>query len=73
MKNGIYLKSSHNLFRLLFELESGSSNSNELTFCGKISAVIINGSGRMPKQLINTNVEKLANGIQLTPDKSNPE
>lgn len=46
---------------------------HDLTFCGSTSAVMINGNGNMPKQLMNTKVEKLANGIQFTSFKSNPD
>lgn len=33
----------------------------------------MNGNGKIPKQLINTKVEKLANGIQFTLLKSSPD
>lgn len=38
---------------------------NVLTFCGRISANMMNGNGRIPKQLVKMNVEKLTNGIQF--------
>lgn len=58
---------------MIFWRNANKIKSIALTLGGSTSAVMINGNGRIPKQLINTNVEKLTNGIQFTVLKSMPD
>lgn len=45
---------------------------NKFTFCGRISANMINGSGKIPKQVAKMYVEKLTNGIQFNSSRWKP-